>query len=164
MRFLYISIIALLSFTLLACPAEKGVPSSAPTPGSKPTAASDKLVLVEAQLATRMQNGQLAENEFCEANVPFLEIRGGTVEAQCKNSASLLQVEEESQTKGTRTLRTKQGISLQIEESGPQRYKVSGNPCNKAPQFYVVYPEAKGYRQEWLRGASCPTEDMKLAH
>ncbi|MBN2358724.1 MAG: hypothetical protein JXR83_04680 [Deltaproteobacteria bacterium] len=135
-----------------------------PTPVPVPTEADDgALVLVEAELASRLQRGQVGEDEFCEADVPRLVLTGGTLELLCGQRSERLTVESERTSGGRRRLKIAGGRQIVLEEQGQQRFRVSGNPCDRQPTVYVVFPEARSFRARWLRSATCPTEDMKLA-
>jgi hypothetical protein len=125
--------------------------------------AAAELVLVEAELAQRMQQGAVPRDAFCEREVPLLELRGGALEARCGLEAFTDRVVEERVDGARRTLRTRDGRELVLQREGRQRYLVSGNPCAPRPTVHVEYPDARRYREAWLKAASCPTEDMKLA-
>ena len=158
-------ILIALASTLAGCPQEKSTALPPPPPPAPPEAPStpEGLVLVEAELATRMQNGRLQDDEFCESEVPLLHLRGSTLEMQCGQDGERWTVVEEKTEGARRVLKTEEGKRVVLEEKGRQRYQVTGSYCDRAPAFYVVYPEAKSFRDSWLSGAACPTEDMKLA-
>jgi len=156
---------------LSGCPRadRPAAPSPDATLFSTPALASTEvdgsaLVLVEAELASRLQRGQVGTEEFCEAEVPHLVLKGGLLELQCGSRSERWVVETERSSAGHRVLTIAGGRQVELEEQGRQRYRVIGSPCDRQPTVYVVFPEARSYRTRWLKSATCPTEDLKLAH
>ncbi|MFH1812299.1 MAG: hypothetical protein ABIJ09_26415 [Pseudomonadota bacterium] len=141
-----------------------GCPDSSSTSSSPVAQASAHLVLVEAELAQSMRQGTVARDAFCEREVPVLEIRGSVLEARCGQEAILDSVTEERVDGARHILRTKDGREIVLVQEGRQRFRVTGHPCGGKAAIHVEYPDARTYRDSWLKGASCPTEDMKLAH
>jgi len=159
--------------SLAACPrpqptataaTDAAVASSLPRPTPAPAEVDDgALVLVEAELASRLQRGQIAAEEYCEADVPRLVLKGGTLEVECGQRRERLTIEADRTVGGRRVLAIKGDQQVVLEDQGRQRYRVSGSPCDKRPTVYVVFPEARSFRDRWLKSATCPTEDMKMA-
>lgn len=136
-----------------------------PQDGAQPAAAGggDELLLVEAELASRLRTGQIPGDAFCEAEVPYFALRGRHVEMRCGQQAELDAVVEEVEVQGARQLKTQGGRTLRIEKIGRERYRIRGSLCDRTPTVYIAFPDARSYRQTWLKGARCPTEAMKLA-
>lgn len=139
--------------------------ASRPIVATTPVEVDDgALVLVEAELASRLQRGQAGAEEYCEADVPRLVLKGSALTWQCGQRSESWTVEAEQTSGDRRVLRCSGNRTLVLEQQGQQRFRVTGNPCDKKPTMYVVFPEARSFRERWLKSATCPTEDMKLAH
>lgn len=167
------NVLTLVLVVLLGCPSPRPptlAPDAAPAaPRPATTAAPAEvddgaLVLVEAELAGRLQRGQTGAEEYCESDVPRLVIKGGGFEWQCGQRGERWVIEGEQASGARRVLSCGEGRTLVLEQQGQQRYRVTGSPCDKGPTIYVVFPEARSFRARWLKSATCPTEDMKLAH
>ncbi len=139
--------------TLSACP--KNQEGNDDSPG--------KLMLVEAELAARLLAGKTAVDAFCEAEIPHLSLDGSALAFHCGQVTERHKIIEDRVVGSKRTLKSEKGPSFAFERKGPERFRVTGSPCDGKPKEYVIFEDASRYREEWLKGAACPTEDMKLA-